>query len=150
VDYGFHLAPMDASHIDEIPELIVDARRGQLQDLHVLRLATGCTALRGPQREFLMIGKGRALRLRALRVRHARPCRRRASHAGQAAQISLSLHCETAEIMTAYTKRVEKDKSLSGLAAYSARGRSTPKGWRCSSPPTWPTRPRCPTSTCCT
>jgi allantoinase len=37
-----------------------------------------------------------------------------------AAQISLSLHCETAEIMTAYTRRVEKDKSLSGLAAYSA------------------------------
>ncbi|HEY0887007.1 MAG TPA: dihydroorotase family protein, partial [Ramlibacter sp.] len=35
-------------------------------------------------------------------------------------QISLSLHCETAEIMTAYTKLVEKDKSLSGLAAYSA------------------------------
>jgi allantoinase len=38
----------------------------------------------------------------------------------KAAQISLSLHCETAEIMTAYTKIVEKDKSLKGLAAYSA------------------------------
>jgi allantoinase len=38
----------------------------------------------------------------------------------RAAQISLSLHCETAEIMTAYTKIVEKDKSLKGLAAYSA------------------------------
>ena len=38
----------------------------------------------------------------------------------RAHQISLSLHCETAEIMTAYTKLVEKDKSLSGLAAYSA------------------------------
>ena len=32
--------------------------------------------------------------------------------------ISLSLHCETAEIMTAYTKIVEKDSSLKGLAAY--------------------------------
>jgi allantoinase len=34
--------------------------------------------------------------------------------------ISLSLHCETAEIMTAYTKLVENDPTLSGLAAYSA------------------------------
>ena len=35
-------------------------------------------------------------------------------------QISLSLHCETAEIMTAYTKLVEEDGTLTGLAAYSA------------------------------
>ena len=35
-------------------------------------------------------------------------------------QISLSLHCETAEIMTAYTKLVEEAGELTGLAAYSA------------------------------
>lgn len=34
--------------------------------------------------------------------------------------LSLSLHCETAEIMTAYTKLVEDEGELSGLAAYSA------------------------------
>ena len=38
----------------------------------------------------------------------------------KASQISLSLHCETAEIMTAYTKIVEGDKKLDGLAAYHA------------------------------
>ena len=38
----------------------------------------------------------------------------------KAAQISLSLHCETAEIMTAYTKLVEREGRLSGLAAYHA------------------------------
>jgi len=38
----------------------------------------------------------------------------------RARQISLSLHCETAEVMTAYTKIVEKDRSMKGLAAYSA------------------------------
>ena len=41
----------------------------------------------------------------------------------QASQISLSLHCETAEIMRACTKIIEGDKSrnaLEGLAAYSA------------------------------
>ena len=38
----------------------------------------------------------------------------------KARHISLSLHCETAEVMTAYTKLVAKDKKLKGLAAYSA------------------------------
>jgi allantoinase len=35
-------------------------------------------------------------------------------------QISLSLHCETAEIMSAYTKMVEEEGTLTGLEAYSA------------------------------
>src|SRR4029078_9693731 len=34
--------------------------------------------------------------------------------------ISLSLHCETAEIMRAYTKLVEQEGKLTGLEAYSA------------------------------
>jgi allantoinase len=38
----------------------------------------------------------------------------------KASQISLSLHCETAEIMTAYTRIVEGEKKLDGLAAYHA------------------------------
>src|SRR2546422_9292033 len=40
--------------------------------------------------------------------------------ADKAQQISLSLHCETAEIMTAYTKIVETEGRLQGLAAYHA------------------------------
>src|SRR5260370_36706062 len=38
----------------------------------------------------------------------------------KAGTISLSLHCETAEIMTAYTKMVETEGRLQGLAAYHA------------------------------
>ena len=38
----------------------------------------------------------------------------------KAHQISLSMHCETAEIMTAYTQRVEAAGKLKGLEAYSA------------------------------
>jgi allantoinase len=37
-----------------------------------------------------------------------------------APHVSLSLHCETAEIMTAYTKMVQAEGTLKGLAAYSA------------------------------
>jgi allantoinase len=39
---------------------------------------------------------------------------------GDRDRISLSLHCETAEIMRAYTKLVEQEGKLAGLEAYSA------------------------------
>ena len=57
--------------------------------------------------------------------------------------ISLSLHCETAEIMRAYTKLVEQEGKLTGLEAYSASRRRTRRVWRSPSPPTSPTRPIC-------
>ena len=82
--------------------------------------ATACTAGRRPELVPDDPG-GRALRLRPLRVRHARASRRRARQYPELAdQISLSLHCETAEIMAAYTKMVEEDGTLTGLAAYNA------------------------------
>ena len=67
-----------------------------------------------------------------------------------AAQISLSLHCETAEIMTAYTKIVERGQAegpgrLQRRAAAALRG---PGGVHRRLPRA--TRPRCRTSTCCT
>jgi allantoinase len=40
------------------------------------------------------------------------------AHPDRADHISLSMHCETAEIMTAYTKLVEEDSELTGLEAY--------------------------------
>ena len=71
VDYGFHLAPMDGTHIAEIAESDREARRVVVQDLHVLRLARPARPLRQPAR--LPDDRARrALRLRALRVRHAR------------------------------------------------------------------------------
>ena len=86
-------------------------RRHVVQDLHVLRRhglhGASIAAERVPDDR-----PGRALRLRALRVRHARRRRRaREQFPELAAQISLSLHCETAEIMTAYTKLVEAKAS---------------------------------------
>ena len=42
------------------------------------------------------------------------------AHPELADSISVSLHCELADILTAYTKLVERDASLTGLRAYSA------------------------------
>ena len=119
VDYGFHLAPMDSTHIGEIQMLIEKFGVASFK-IFMFYGSHGLHGASDSQREFLMIGEGRALRLRALRVRDARHPGRAREDARARAQISLSLHCETAEIMTAYTKIVEKDKSLKGLAAYSA------------------------------
>jgi allantoinase len=72
------------------------------------------------QREFLMIGEDERYDVAHFEfiMRGLQKARERLPD--KASQISLSLHCETAEIMTAYTRLVEKDKSLRGLAAYSA------------------------------
>jgi len=51
-------------------------------------------------------------------MRGVQAAREKLTH--QADHISLSLHCETAEIMTAYTRMVEEEGTLTGLAAYSA------------------------------
>ena len=37
VDYGFHLAPIEAGHIDEMDSLLDRLGRAVVQDLHVLR-----------------------------------------------------------------------------------------------------------------
>src|SRR5438093_1681455 len=44
----------------------------------------------------------------------------RARHPRLAEHVSVSLHCEMADILNAYTRLVQKDTSLTGLAAYSA------------------------------
>jgi allantoinase len=119
VDYGFHLAPMDATHIDEIPELI--SRHGVASfKIFMFYGSHGLHGASDAQREFLMIGKDERYDYAHFEFIMRGVQKARELLPAKAAQISLSLHCETAEIMTAYTRIVEKDKSLKGLAAYSA------------------------------
>ena len=119
VDYGYHLAPMNGQHIDEIPELI-DKHGVASFKIFMFYGSHGLHGASDAQREFLMIGKAERYDYAHFEfvMRGIQAARQRFPE--RAAQISLSLHCETAEIMTAYTKRVEPDKSLQGLAAYSA------------------------------
>jgi allantoinase len=72
------------------------------------------------QNSFLMIPGGERYDLAHFEfvMRGIQRARERFPH--KADSISLSLHCETAEIMTAYTKLVEQEGKLSGLQAYSA------------------------------
>ena len=119
VDYGYHLAPMDATHIREIPQLF--ERHGIAS--YKIFMFYGSHGLHGrsdSQRDFLMIGPEDRYDYAHFEfiMRGVQAARER--FPSKAAQISLSLHCETAEIMTAYTKLVESEGKLQGLAAYHA------------------------------
>ena len=119
VDYGYHLAPMDATHIGEIPQLI--ERHGVAS--YKIFMFYGSHGLHGrsdSQRDFLMIGPEDRYDYAHFEfvMRGVQAARERFPDKAQ--QISLSLHCETAEIMTAYTKMVETEGKLQGLAAYHA------------------------------
>ncbi|MFY1698375.1 dihydroorotase [Solwaraspora sp. WMMA2101] len=117
VDYAYHLAPMSQQHIEEIPMLVGEhgvtsfkvfmfygshGLHGRSQDQSAFLMTPPGERYDYAHFEFVMRG------IEAARQRYPE----------LADSISLSLHCETAEIMSAYTKLVEQDPELSGLAAY--------------------------------
>lgn len=119
VDYGFHLAPMDGTHIDEIP-MLIDKHGVSSFKIFMFYGSHGLHGASDAQKQFLMIGENDRYDYAHFEFIMRGIQAAREKFPERAHQISLSLHCETAEIMTAYTKIVEKDKSLKGLAAYSA------------------------------
>jgi allantoinase len=119
VDYGFHLAPMDGKHISEIPELV---KKHGVSSFKIF-MFYGSHGLHGrsdDQRKFLMIKPGERYDYAHFEfiMRGVQAAREKMPKLAD--QISLSLHCETAEIMTAYTAIAEKNRKLKGLAAYHA------------------------------
>jgi allantoinase len=119
VDYGYHLAPMDSTHISEIEELI--KKHGVCSfKIFMFYGSHGLHGRSDSQRDFLMIAPDERYDFAHFEfiMRGVQAARERFPE--KASQISLSLHCETAEIMTAYTKMVETQGKLEGLAAYHA------------------------------
>jgi allantoinase len=119
VDYGYHLAPMDATHIREIPWLIEKHGVASFK-IFMFYGSHGLHGASDSQREFLMIGPQERYDYAHFEFIMRGVQRARERFPQKAAQISLSLHCETAEIMTAYTRMVEREGKLKGLAAYHA------------------------------
>ena len=117
VDYGFHLAPMDSTHISEINNLVEKFGVCSFK-IFMFYGSHGLHGRSDSQRDFLMIGPEERYDYAHFEfvMRGVQAARERFPQ--QASQISLSLHCETAEIMTAYTKIIEGRKDLKGLAAY--------------------------------
>ncbi len=119
VDYGFHMAPIESGHIDEMEEM---ATRFGVPSFKIFMFygGYGLHGKSSDQNEFLMIGPDETydvahfefIMRSARKLMLARP--------EIADSVSVSLHCEFADILNAYTKIVEREGKLTGLAAYSA------------------------------
>ncbi|WP_228000074.1 dihydroorotase [Nocardia australiensis] len=119
IDYAFHLAPMSKQHIGEIGDLASDQGVTSFK----IFMFYGSHGLHGrstSQSDFLMIPEDERYDIAHFEFVMRGIQRAREQFPELAPHISLSLHCETAEIMSAYTKIVEQEGKLSGLAAYSA------------------------------
>lgn len=119
VDYGFHLAPMTREHIEEIPRL-VDEHGVTSFKIFMFYGGHGLHGRSSDQSSFLMTPPGERYDVAHFEFVMRGVQKARAERPELADRISLSLHCETAEIMTAYTRIVEEEDRLTGLAAYSA------------------------------
>jgi len=119
VDYAFHLAPMSKGHIAEIPSLVADHGVTSFK-IFMFYGGHGLHGRSADQSSFLMTPEGERYDYAHFEfvMRGIQEARQKFPEIAD--QISLSLHCETAEIMTAYTKLVEEDGTLTGLPAYSA------------------------------
>jgi len=117
VDYAYHLAPMDSTHISEIPQLIEKFGVSSFK-IFMFYGSHGLHGRSDKQRDFLMIGKGERYDYAHFEFIMRGVQAAREKFPKKASQISLSLHCETAEIMTAYTRLIEANKKLKGLHAY--------------------------------
>src|ERR1700726_354180 len=119
VDYGYHVAPIEAAHIDEMEHLVLDHGVTSFK----IFMFYGGYGLHGPssqQNEFLMTGPDDRYDIAHFEFIMRSAQRLMAKFPDKAPYISVSLHCELADILNAYTKIVEREGKLTGLAAYSA------------------------------
>lgn len=119
VDYGYHVAPIASQHIEEIPLLFTEHGVTSFK-IFMFYGGYGLHGLSDQQNLFLMINKEERYDFAHFEFIMRGITRLMAEHPEARDTISLSLHCEVAEILNAYTKIVEHDSSLSGLHAYSA------------------------------
>ncbi len=119
VDYGYHLAPISRGHIGEMEMLVRELGVASFK-IFMFYGSHGLHGRSASQNDFLMIGEDERYD-----IAHFEFIMREIARIGESDPrlrdaVSLSLHCELGEILTAYTKLVENEGKLTGLAAYSA------------------------------
>jgi allantoinase len=115
VDYAYHLAPISRGHIHEM-ELVLREFGVASFKIFMFYGGHGLHGRSANQNEFLMLDDGERYDIAHFEFIMRELARIHASRP----EVSLSLHCELADILTAYTKLVEAERSLTGLRAYSA------------------------------
>ena len=121
VDYGYHLAPIQSSHLGEMESLaathgVPSFKIFMFYGGYGLHGATAGDA----QRRFLALPEDDSYDLAHFEFVMREAARVSARRPDLAPHVSVSLHCEVADILNAYTRLVQRDASLQGLRAYSA------------------------------
>lgn len=121
VDFAFHVAPILRQHLGEIPAIVRDLGVPSFK-IFMFYGKHGLHGRSASQDQFLMLPAGEAYDYAHFEfvMRELQKVREDPAFAAVADDVSLSLHCETAEIMDAYTKLVEEEGVLKGLEAYHA------------------------------
>ncbi len=118
VDYGYHIAPIAPQHIDEMQWLFEEHGIASFK-IFMFYGGYGLHGLSNQQNLFLMINEGDRYDFAHFEFIMRGLSRLRERYPDRQDSISLSLHCEVADILNAYTKIVQQDTSLTGLSAYS-------------------------------
>jgi len=116
VDYAFHVAPMERAHIDELDSLVTDQGVSSFK-IFMFYGSHGLHGRSDDQSKFLMTPPDESYDYAHFEFVMRGVQAVREAHPELAENISLSLHCETAEIMAAYTRMVEEE-GAQGLEAY--------------------------------
>jgi allantoinase len=119
VDYGYHIAPIESAHIAEMEHLLVDYGIPSFK-IFMFYGGYGLHGRSSSQNEFLMIGPDDRYDIAHFEFIMRSAQRLMEKFPEKAPYVSVSLHCELAEILDAYTKIVEREGKLTGLEAYSA------------------------------
>lgn len=117
VDYAYHLAPLDRTHIGEIDMLI--SKYGVTSfKIFMFYGGYGLHGASSSQREFLMIGEDEKYDIAHFEFVMRGVHRAMQRNPKLKDSISLSLHCELADILSAYTKMVEGGAKVTDLDTY--------------------------------
>ncbi len=119
VDYAYHIAPIAASHIEEM-DLLLSTFGIPSFKIFMFYGGYGLHGKSDRQHEFLMIEPEDRYDIAHFEFILRGAQRLRQQYPDLAEYISVSLHCELADILNAYTKLVEREGKLTGLRAYSA------------------------------
>jgi len=119
VDYGYHVAPIENRHLGEMEYLALEHGVTSFK-IFMFYGGYGLHGKSTAQNEFLMLGPDDRYDIAHFEfiMRAARAIVEK--HPALADHISVSLHCELADILNAYTTLVEREGKLTGLKAYSA------------------------------
>ena len=119
VDYGYHIAPIESAHIGEMEHLLAENGIPSFK-IFMFYGGYGLHGRSSSQNQFLMIGPNDRYDIAHFEFIMRSAQRLMEKFPEKSPYISVSLHCELAEILEAYTKLVEREGKLTGLAAYSA------------------------------